>query len=158
MPPGDSQTIDYDALAQKHGAIDYDAIAKEHGSLEYSDPNDPSSPWRTKNPADIQKQIASSPFRAVQIPFEQLGETAQRAQTDLENRMLSNASKGQQPSAWDLTKHFLLGSGRDASKMAAGTASPAGVGTAVATALAPEVMGPALIGHGALGVGKNAPQ
>ena len=157
MPPGNGQTIDYDALASKHGSIDYDAIAQQHGSLEYANPSDPSSPWHTMNPADIQQQISANPFRAIQIPFEQLGATAQRAQTDLQNKMLSNAAKGQQPNAWDTTKNFLLGAGADTSKMAAGATSPQGIATAVGTALAPEVAGPVMLAHGAVNAAENMP-
>lgn len=157
MPPGNGQTIDYDALAQQHGSIDYDSIAKQHGSLEYSDPSDPQSPWHYMNPQDIQTQISQSPFRSLQIPFEQLSNTAQRAQSNLQNKMLSNAAKGQQPSTWDMTKNFLYGSGSDTSRMTAGAVSPAGIGTAVATAVAPEVMGPLLLAHGTVGAAENVP-
>ncbi len=157
---GDNQTIDYDALAKQHGAtagsdIDYDALAQQHGAIQTT--GEKGSPWQEMDPKALEEQIKSNPFRAIQIPFEQLGATAGRAHDELADQMLSDAAKGKGVSKGDYVKSFLLGSGADAARMAAGAASPVGIGTAVATAAAPEVMGPALLAHGAFGVAENAP-
>lgn len=162
MANGTSQTIDYDALAQQHGAsagqtIDYDALAVQHGAPA-STPTSPGSPWQTVDPKALEQQIEANPFRALQIPFEQLGVTAGRAHDELANQMLEDAAKGREVSKSDYVKHFLLGSGADAARMVAGTLSPEGIATGVATAVAPEVMGPALLAHGAVGVAENAPK
>jgi hypothetical protein len=105
----------------------------------------------------LSKQIQESPFRALQLPFEALGNVAGEAHDKLADQMLSDAAKGKGVPKTDYLKSFLLGSGRDASNMAAGALSPTGIATGVATAVAPEVMGPALIAHGALGVAENTP-
>jgi hypothetical protein len=162
MPPGDGQTIDYDALAQQHGAvsagqtIDYDAIAKQHGAIQ-STPTSKGSPWETMDPKALQQQIESNPFRALQIPFEQLGATAGRAHDQLADQMLSDAAKGKGVSKADYFKSFLLGSGQDASNMVAGALSPTGIGAGIATAAVPEVMGPLLLAHGAGSAAVNVP-
>ena len=96
----------------------------------------------------LSKQIEASPFRALQLPFEALGNVAGEAHDKLADQMLSDAAKGKGVSKTDYVKSFLLGSGRDAANMAAGSLSPAGIGTGVATAVAPEVMAPILVGHG----------
>lgn len=162
----DSQTIDYDALARQHnaltggpgGTIDYDALAERHGAVKATgDYGKPGGPWQNMDPKDIEAQINANPFRALQIPFEQLGKTAGAAHDQLADRMLSDAAKGKGISKIDYVKSFLLGSGADLSKMTAGTLSPTGIATGVATAAAPEVMGPALMAHGAVNAAENVP-
>jgi hypothetical protein len=159
--PGQRQTIDYDALAQQHGAvssgqtIDYDSLAQQHGAIQAT--GDKGSSWQEMDPNALQEQIKSNPFRVLQIPFEQLGATAGRAHDQLADKMLSDAAKGKGVSKADYVKSFLLGSAADASKMTAGAVSPKGIGVATATALAPEVMGPILLAHGTVGAAENAP-
>lgn len=160
----DPQTIDYDAIAKQHGAltggpggtIDYDALAQEHGAVK-SVQTAPGSPWQAMDPQALEEQIKGNPFRVLQIPFEQLGGTASRAHDQLADQMLSDAANGRKVSKGDYVKHFLLGAGADAAKMTAGTLSPEGIGTGVATAIAPEVMGPVMLAHGAVKAAENVP-
>jgi hypothetical protein len=109
------------------------------------------------NPNDLQEQIKNDPFRVLQIPFEQLGAEAGKAHDELADQMLSDAAKGRGVSKMDYVKSFLLGSASDASKMIGGALSPKGIGTGIATAVAPEIMGPALIAHGAVNAAENVP-
>lgn len=159
--PGDTQTIDYDALAKQHGAttgsdIDYDALAQEHGAIHTT--GDKGSPWQEMDPKALQQQIESNPFRALQVPFEQLGATAGRAHDQLADKMLEDAAKGRGVSKTDYVKHFLLGASEDSSKIIAGATSPTGLAVAGATALVPEIMGPALMLHGGVNAAANIPE
>lgn len=146
--PQQAQTIDYAALAdqaRQHGTIDYSALAEK---ARQSDSPDFSQ---------MEEQIKSNPFRVLQIPFEQLGAKAGAEHDALADKMLSDAAKGRGVSKTDYVKSFLLGSASDASKMVGSTLSPEGIGVGLATAAAPEVMGPALIAHGGFNAAKNAP-
>ena len=109
------------------------------------------------DPSSLQEQIKNNPFRVLQIPFEQLGAQAGKAHDQLADQMISDAAKGKGVSKSDYVKEFLLGSGADLSKMVGGALSPTGIATGAATALAPEVMGPALMAHGLANAGANVP-
>lgn len=147
--PQQGQAIDYAALADQvraNAPIDYAALADQVRS-QSSGADFP----------DLEKQIANNPFRAIQLPFERLGAKATKAHDALADQMLSDAAKGRKVSKVDYVKSFLLGSGADAANMAGSTLSPEGVAVGTATALAPEVMGPVLVGHGLYKAAENAP-
>ena len=159
MPPGQGQTIDYAALADQaraHAPIDYAAMADQARATQGT-PESAGSAWNTVDPKVLQQQIESNPFRILQIPFEQLGATANRSHDILADKMLQDAAKGRGVSKTDYVKSFLLGSGADAARMTAGATSPEGIGVATATALAPEVMAPILLAHGGINAAENIP-
>lgn len=147
--PQQDQAIDYGALAdqaRQNAPINYAAIADQARRSSAS-----------ANFPDLEQQVKDNPFRVLQLPFERLGQTATAAHDQLADQMLNDAAKGKGVSKTDYVKSFLLGSGADASKMAASTLSPEGIGTGVAAAVAPEVVGPALVAHGLYNVARNAP-
>jgi len=140
-------TIDYAALADQaraHATIDYAALADQ--ARQQSSTSFP----------DLEEQVKNNPFKLLQAPFQALGNTASAAHDQLAQKMLSDAAKGQGVSTTDYVKHFLLGAGADASNMVAGALSPKGIGTGIGTAIAPEVMAPVMLTHGALGLAQNA--
>ncbi len=157
MPPG--KTIDYKSLADQArggGTIDYAALADQARAAQ-GESTSGGSAWNAIDPKVLQQQIEDNPFRILQIPFEQLGATAGRAHDELADQMLRDAARGKGVSKTDYVKSFLLGSGQDAARMAAGAASPTGIATATATALAPEVMGPILLAHGSVNAATEIP-
>lgn len=153
LPP-DEQTKVLAALPDGHPIKDFAKLPKDEQQKVLSFKLSDSDKAGLINPSDVSEQIKANPFRALQIPFEQMGKEAGARQQEIQ----AEANKGARPlTLGEEAKYAALGAGKDTANLVSGAVSPEGIGTGIAAAVAPEIVAPAMLAHGVYGAATAAP-